>query len=117
MTGKKVYCVATEYVNPGPRAGGGGFDWWHTAEEADKAYAFEASVAGDDFAVFRFDYTLLAAAEPSSGQITEAIDAELEELCAKAVQRKVGCNVLRYWKDNNLNMGDATTPATEATMG
>lgn len=107
---KTVYCVAWEYVNPGPSAGGGGFDWFLAIEDADKAWAKATSRARENDAVFRFDYPGVDTAA-SRDAITYQIDGDLIDMCATATTRKVGSSVLAYWKANDFKMGDADGPA------
>lgn len=98
----KVYVNAWEYVNEGPDAGGGGFDWFHTSEAARAAYDAEVSKAAPDWAYFFFDFD---ADGLELDEITSRIDEQLFDLCATARVRHVGAEVARYWRLNKMNMG------------
>ena len=66
---KRVYVVAWEYE------GGGGFDWYNTPEEADKAYETESeqdTIIGQ--LSYRFDYI---ARDGDRAAITREIDEEI----------------------------------------
>lgn len=99
-----VYVHAWEYVNPGPSAGGGGFDWYNTEGLARSAY--DNAKPDADWAQFFFTFDV----PETAGEVTPAIDAVLHELCASAATRKVGENVLAYWKTKKFKMGTATEP-------
>ena len=92
---------------PGGDAGSGGFDWYHGAEQADRAFA-EAG-RGPEEAHFRFDVEVEAT---DADGITDEIDAQLPELTAAAATRYVGAQVLEYWQRNGFDMGDADSPAS-----
>lgn len=95
----KVHVHAWEYCN-GESAGGGGFDWFDTAEKADEAYRM--ADGGENAGHFRFEFET-DLSEPDA--ITAAIDDKLSELCAAATTRKVGPALLAYWQTNNFRMG------------
>ncbi len=106
----KVYVHAWEYVN-GKSAGGGGFNWFRKQHDRDVAWyvGFEELDSASS-AEFCFDVTVRA---KSPGAITKAIDAKLHDHCAKAECRRVGRNVLAYWKAHKFKMGTATRPARD----
>jgi hypothetical protein len=105
---KTVYVHAFEYATSG-----GGFDWYHTAEAADKA--FEEGYYGPDDAEasadFRFDVTFPA--DTPAEQITQEIDDNIFDYCASASKRRVGQYCLKYWQENGMKMGTATEPHKE----
>ncbi len=100
-----VYVHAYER-SPGS-AGSGGFDWFRTQAEADASY--ERAGSANDQADFRFDVEVEATED---ADVTDEIDAQLDDLCAAASVRRVGEDVLRYWRDNGFDMGDAENPAS-----
>lgn len=109
---KAVYVHAWEYVN-GADAGGGGFDW-----SLSRTRAFEAFEAGaakamgfnkDDFADFFF--IVMVPSRAVGTKITHAVDRQLVARCARAKVRRVGANVLAYWRRNSFKMGGAVRPA------
>lgn len=101
---KRVYVNAWEYVNPGPSAGGGGFDWYHSPGPAQRAYGNQLKTTNGNWGHFYFSYTPKA---KRADRITAEIDAKLHDLCARAFRRHIGPNVFRYWKANNMKMGGA----------
>lgn len=101
-----VYVHAFESA-PGGSAGSGGFDWFRTPAEADAAY--ERAGSAGDRADFRFDVEVEAAGDDD---VTEEIDAQFDDLTATASVRRVGDEVLRYWRENGFDMGDAENPAS-----
>ena len=100
----KVYVHAWEYVNPGPEAGGGGFDWYKEERYAKVGYERGVSNASPDWALFFFTFETNGR---SPEGVTKAIDAQLHDLCAAATVRHVGANVLAYWNANGMKMGQS----------
>jgi len=79
---KTVHVVAWQHGNNGVDHGdGGGFDWYHKPEQADKAFEEEKKTAdelkADDYIAFRFDVEVVAT-DPD--KITEEIDSKLIKL-------------------------------------
>jgi hypothetical protein len=76
---KTVYVTAWEYES------GGGFDWYHTADAADKAYEEEKKVADknkeSDWTAFRFDYDTESEVPE---EITNEISLAQDKLCEAA---------------------------------
>lgn len=72
---KKVYVVSWEYDT------GGGFDWYHTAEAADKMFEKEKincndiNLRAENWTAFRFDVEV--GEQATTDEITGAIDADL----------------------------------------
>lgn len=68
--------------------GGGGFDWYFTAEAADKAFEEEQGnclnprLFAEGWTAYRFDVEVQDGL--SNDEVTNAIDADLIELCDKA---------------------------------
>lgn len=87
---KTVWVHAWEYVNPGPSAGGGGFDWF--AERENAVAAFNRDWRSPDMAHFLFPYQ--TEATETADETTRAIDGELHEACANASEKWIGDNVL-----------------------
>jgi len=79
---KTVYVVAWQYNT------GAGFDWYHTPEAADKAFAEEKfnvkARADGNWTAYRFDYNTTAT---DSLAVTDEIDAELDALCQSATEQ------------------------------
>ena len=78
---KTIYIVAWEYTT------GGGFDWYHTAADADKAFEHEKIICDksepDLWTAFRLDFNT---SETDPDLITKAIDLSLEDLLDQADQ-------------------------------
>lgn len=111
-SGKKtVWVHAWEYVNPGPRAGGGGFNWYAERDRAVEAY--ENAERSDGWAHFFFPYQTEEGESPE--ETTKAIDNDLHEACAHSYERNFGRDVLAYWKANHFQMGDDVSPAGVAS--
>lgn len=76
---KLVHAIAWEY------AGGAGFDWFHDAESADRAFEEEKKNPGefeaDSWTVYRFDVTVHTLIPH---EITTEIEGDLVALCEKA---------------------------------
>lgn len=96
---RTVWVHAWEYVN-GTEAGGGGFDWYPNREDALTAY--NSANREPYWAHFFFPYETELA--ESFDQTTEAIDGELHEACAHAVERWISPEVHAYWNKNNMQM-------------
>jgi hypothetical protein len=122
-TTKTVYVHAFEWVNAwrDPRglrldAGGGGFNWFHTEAEArawfKEGFHVRVEESAANTADFLFTYTVPSYAK--SKDITAMIDAALIDLTATAEVRRIGANVLTYWKRNKFKMGGAKRPARAA---
>jgi len=79
----KVYCVAWEYWYG--QCGGGGFDWYYSAEDADKAFEAEKEYA--DSADTTWDAVRFDAEVTSAETATEEIDHRLPELFDAATIR------------------------------
>lgn len=105
MAKKTVWVHAWEYVNPGPSAGGGGFDWYENRENALAAY--NRDWRSPSMAHFFFPYEIEEADAPDADAITQAIDGELHEACAHAAERRVGDQVLAYWNKRGMKMENA----------
>ncbi|MCF6944236.1 hypothetical protein, partial [Klebsiella pneumoniae] len=73
-----VHVHAYEHA-PGGGSGSGGFDWYRTAAEADAAY--ERAGSASENADFRFDVEVESTED---GDVTDEIDAQLDDLCAAA---------------------------------
>lgn len=76
-----VHVVAWQYN------GGAGFDWYLKPAHADKAYQEELAnckgLEDEGWSAYRFDFQ--AKSDDHTGDaITEEIDAQLDDLCAKA---------------------------------
>ena len=76
---KTVHVVAWQY------RGGGGFDWYAKAEDADTAFEQEKvnalDLASSGWAAYRFDYD---AHSILANEIEGEIDERLDELCLQA---------------------------------
>ena len=92
---KLVHAIAWEY------AGGAGFDWFHDAESADRAFEEEKKNPGefeaDSWTVYRFDVTVHTLIPH---EITTEIEGDLVALCEKAeirfkVEKAEEKNILR----------------------
>lgn len=74
-----VFVVAWHYN------GGAGFDWYYTADAANKAFEEEkvnaVTFADNDWTAYRFDFNSLSS---ESEAITEEIDSQLDELSENA---------------------------------
>lgn len=81
-TMKTVYVVAFEYES------GGGFNWYHTAEAAERAY--QAELANCDrltgWSAYRFNYET---ENTDADAITAEIDGQLIELCEAATIKRL----------------------------
>lgn len=108
---KTVFVHAWEYVNMcdgTPDAGGGGFNWYPKEADARKAFAEGALQPGVDPAdTGDFFFTVEVPNTLTRDHTTYRIDVNLHDLCAKAKERRIGANVLRYWKTNKFKMGGA----------
>ena len=123
MKTKTIHVHAWEYVNAAPcspreiDAGGGGFNFWYASPKYESACddAFVKGAAGalgaskHNVADFRFDVEIPI--HFTTRQITKFIDADLIGYCATAKRRRVGANVLTYWRRNKFLMGGAKRPA------
>lgn len=120
MKTKIVHVHAFEYVNVSlgyPRrhidAGGGGFEFYTDGLKASAAFkkgkAQALQESPHNVADFLFEFSVTRHATVRA--ITKAIDAELIEQTATAKIRRVGANVLTYWKRNKFKMGGAQRPA------
>lgn len=109
-----AHVVAFEYCN-GTSAGGGGFDWFPNAAEAESYYAERVGLIAPNEAWFRFDVEFPNGT--SRDTITDSIDDDLIDHTAAATRRAVGADVLAYWLANEFNMGDATSPARANSEG
>lgn len=96
-----LHCVAFEYVNPGCEPGGGGYNWYLRAQDADAA--FIAGERSADHAWFRFDVDM--------PEEFDDLDVDYVEESARARRRWIGDNVLRYWRRNDMRMGGAKRPS------
>lgn len=122
-TVKTVYVHAFEWVNAwrDPRglrldAGGGGFNWFHTEAEArawyKEGFAARVEESAANVADFYFTYDVPSYAKPQD--ITNMVDAVLIDLTASATTRRIGDNVLTYWKRGKFKMGGAKRAARVA---
>jgi hypothetical protein len=100
---KIAYVNAWEYVNPGPEAGGGGFNWYTNKAAAVRAYEADLSGVNPDWAHFYFEVELPDGVTGAQ-EITEFIDYSLLDYCACAETRRVGANVAAYWEQQKMNM-------------
>ncbi len=103
---KMVYVHAWE-TGPGLN---GGFYWY--PKKADALAAFENGVislfGGNPENVADFYFEVAVPRQAKLERITDLIDDELHEHCAKATTRRVGTAVLAYWRRNKFKMGGAT---------
>lgn len=117
---KLIHVHAWEYVNVAmahPRreidAGGGGFEFYFDGLKASEA--FKAGAAGgletSPANVADFLFVVPVPKHSTTRQITDLIDRELINRCATAKIRRVGENVLTYWRRNKFKMGSAARAA------
>jgi hypothetical protein len=122
-----IHVHAWEYVNVTmafPRrhidAGGGGFDWYldKAAPSCTKAFkdGFHSLISADPDNTGDFYFTVEVDARLLGNvqAITDLIDRDLIDLCAKAKVRRIGANVLEYWRRGKFKMGGAKRPAKAA---
>jgi len=119
---KTVHVHAWEYVNvtlgyPTRKidSGGVGFEFYPAIMQAEATAAFKTGIAKrletspHNVAEFLIAFDVPKAATTQA--ITKLLFDELTELCATAKTRRVGLNVLTYWKRNKFKMGTATRAA------
>jgi hypothetical protein len=96
--------------------GSGGFEWYANPLDASKAFKEGVHVRFKDdpanTADFLFEITVPLAL--TSAHITYRIDKNLHGLCVTAKTRRIGENVLTYWRRNKFKMGGAKRPARAA---
>jgi hypothetical protein len=122
-----IHVHAWEYVNVSigyptrhVDAGGGGFDWYldKAAPSCTKAFkdGFHSLVKDDpaNTADFYFTVEVDSRLLGNVEAITALIDRDLIDHCARAKVRRIGENVLLYWKRNKFKMGGAKRPAKAA---
>lgn len=125
MKTQTIHVHAWEYVNVTmayPRrhvdAGGGGFDWFvdKAGPSCTKSFkeGFHSRVKEDPANTADFLFEVEVDARLEGQAITDYIDRQLIDLCATAKVRRIGENVLLYWKRNKFKMGGAKRPARAA---
>ena len=73
----RVYVHAWEYCNPGPKAGGGGFDWYH--DESGARAAFEDAGGDARWAHFFFAVLIPGGVTDITRYIEEDVDGFYRE--------------------------------------
>jgi len=87
---KRAAHNVTVYVNAWQYNGGAGFDWYRLPGDADKAFEEEKDncdeYKDEGWSAYRFD--VVVSSKASDEEITQTIDAQLDELCVAAEQKK-----------------------------